>query len=139
MKTLISIPLIILILFTGISVKFATHYCGGYVAATKVSLTGELASCGMECTEKDYPPTETRLFTHCCDDVVTFYAIDSNYTPSFSVIPSSYQYNFQVFSITGGLPAHSLAIIKSLYTSVSPPDALMSTNVELSDICVFRI
>ena len=118
----------------------ATHYCGGNVAALKVSLTGKLASCGMmECSEKGLPLPGTNFTKHCCDDIVTFCGIGSNYTPSFSFLPESYQYNFQVFSIPTGSPAYSIAVLKSLYINVSPPEALMSTSVDLSDICIFRI
>ena len=118
----------------------ATHYCGGNVAALKVSLTGKLAFCGMEeCTEKDYPPMETHLFTHCCDDVVTFYAIDSNYTPSISLLSDFYQQDLQVFAIPLALSVNSYTDLIPLYTSVSPPGAMMFTNVDLSNICVFRI
>jgi len=139
MKRLFSISLVFLMFTTMLHLSIATHYCGGHLAALKVSFAGKLASCGMECAEKDFPLPGTHFITHCCEDVLTFYGINSNYTPSFSVVPSSYQYNFQVFDIPGGLPTHSSAVIKSLYTNVSPPDALMSTNVDLSDICVFRI
>ena len=41
MKNVISIPLALLILFTGINVQIASHYCGGNFAAAKVSLTGK--------------------------------------------------------------------------------------------------
>ena len=118
----------------------ATHYCGGNVAALKVSLNGKLGSCGMVgCTENDYHPGEAHIFTHCCDDVVTFYATDSNYTPSFFVIPDFYQYILQVFYIPDGLPVHSSAGLILLYTNVNLPGVLLSTSVDLSDICVFRI
>lgn len=117
----------------------AMHYCGGKEIASKVSLTGKLANCGMEASEKELPLSGTNFTKHCCDDGVTFCGIDSNYTPSFSVVPASYQYNFQIFGIPAGYPVYSIAVIKSLYTNVSPHGALMSTNVDLSYICVFRI
>jgi len=117
----------------------ATHYCGGKVAASTVSLSGKLASCGMEGTEKDYPLPGTYLDIHCCDDIVTFCGIDSNYVPSFSFVPESYLYNFQVFAITVALSVNSYTGLIPLYTNVSPPDEMMSTSVDLSDICVFRI
>ncbi len=117
----------------------ATHYCGGKVAAFKVSLTGKLASCGMKCMERDYSSTETNLFKHCCEDVVTLYATDNNYAPSFPVITNLYRYNLQVFNIPVGLPVYPSAGLTSIYTNVSPPDAFMSTSLDLSDICIFRI
>lgn len=139
MKKGISISLVLLIIAAMLHLAVATHYCGGKVAASTVSLSGKLASCGMEGTETDYPLPGTHLDKHCCDDVVTFCGTDSNYTPSFSYAPDSFQYKFQVFSIPAGYPVHSIEVLKSLYSNVSPHGALMSTNVDLSNICVFRI
>ena len=119
--------------------SIATHYCGGKIAASKVSLTGKLANCGMESSEKGVPLPGTNFSSHCCDDVVTSCGIDSNYEPSFSFVPESYQYNFQVFALPVGLSVNSISDIIPSYTNVCPPGALMSTNVDLSDICVFRI
>jgi len=117
----------------------ATHYCGGQLAASKVSLTGKLASCGMESCEMKFPLQGTHFANHCCDDFVAFFEIDGNYTPSFSFIPDSYQYNFQILCIPAESPVYSCGVVKSLYTTESPPGVLMSTHVDLSDICVFRI
>ncbi len=35
-------------LASGMKVSIDRHYCGGQLAATKISVTGKLASCGME-------------------------------------------------------------------------------------------
>jgi hypothetical protein len=122
-----------------IHITVAAHYCEGEVAALKISLSGKLASCGMEGPVKEFPLSGTYFTKHCCEDVVTSYGTDSNYTPSFSFIPDSYQYNFQFFSISTGYPVYASAVLKSQYTDASPPGALKSTDVDLSDICVFRI
>lgn len=139
MKKFISISFILLMLAAMLHLAVATHYCGGNVAALKVSLTGKLASCGMEYMEKDCTSPLAHLDKQCCDDVVTFYGVDTNYTPSFSIVTDSHQYNFKVFSIPGGFSINASEVLISLFTSVSPPDELMSTSVDLSDICVFRI
>ena len=139
MKKGVSIAMVLLILTAMLNLSVATHYCGGKLVASKVSLTGKLANCGMEGSEKKLPLSGTNFTSHCCDDIVTYCGINNNYTPSFSFIPDSYQYNFHIFSIPTGASVHSLAVLKSLCTSTRPPGALMSTNVDLSDICVFRI
>lgn len=139
MKRGVSIALILLILTAMLNLSVATHYCGGKIAASKVSLTGKLASCGMAGSEKKLPLSGTSFTTHCCDDIVTYCGTDSNYTPSFSFIPDSYQYNFKFFSIPAGYPVYNPAVLKSQYIDASPPGALISTNVDISDICVFRI
>jgi hypothetical protein len=116
----------------------ATHYCGGFVAATKVSLTGELATCGMENDEKEKLSQET--FTrHCCDDVLTYCTTDNNYAPSFSVFPQLYENNLQKFNASEGVPYLPSPALSSLKINVNPSGVFVSTQVDLSDICVFRI
>ena len=139
MKKFFSISFMLLVLTAMLHLTVATHYCGGNVAALKVSLTGKLASCGMENMEKDCTSPMAHLDNQCCDDVLTLYGIDTNYTPSFSNVLKSYQNNFQVLAIPVALSVNSYSDLIPLYTNVSPPDELMSTSVDLSDICVFRI
>jgi hypothetical protein len=139
MKKVISISLTFLILAAMLHFSVATHYCGGTVAATKVSLSGKLASCGMEGDEKDLSLTGSHFASHCCENVLVFCGINSNYFPSFTYVPESYRHQFQVLNISAGLALPSLACNKSINTSVSPPDAFPSSSVNLSDICIFRI
>ena len=139
MKKGVSISFALLMLLAMLHLTVATHYCGGKVAASTVSLSGKLATCGMECSEKGLPLPGTNFTKHCCDNIVTFCGIDSNYTPSFSFVPESYQYNFQVFAIPVGLSVNSHTDLITLDTNTSPPGVLLSTNVDLSDICIFRI
>jgi hypothetical protein len=143
---------VLLIVKKGISIFFAfvmiatmfhfsvaTHYCGGHIAASTVSLTGKLASCGMEDSQKPLTPPGIYFSKHCCEDVVTSFSTDNNYIPSFFNITATVQFNFQ----TLGLPSESsvslAGVFKLQYSDKSPPGAMMSTNVDLSDICVFRI
>ena len=120
-------------------ITVATHFCGGKVASSKISLSGKLASCGMEGSEKKSPLSGTNFTTHCCNDVVTSCRIDSNYESSFTFVSESDQYNFKVFALPQGLSVNSCADIIPIYTNVSPPGELMPNNVDLSDICVLRI
>jgi hypothetical protein len=139
MKKSISISLSVLMVLGMVHFSVATHYCSEMEATSKVSLSGKLASCGMEETTESCPVSGINLTSHCCDDVVSFYGIDSNYTPSFSVVPEFYQYTFQVFDVPIGLTVASADFVKTSYPSAYPPGVLMSTNVDLCDICVFRI
>jgi hypothetical protein len=139
MKKGISISLSLLMLTAVLHLSVATHYCEGREMATVVSLSGKLASCDMKCSEIELPLTGTNFTKHCCDNVVTFCGVDNNYIPSFSFLPESLQYNFQVLAIPTVLFANSHTGLISLNTSLSPPGALMSTNVDLSNICVYRI
>jgi hypothetical protein len=139
MKRLISIPLILLLTFSGISVTLAKHYCGGYLASSKLSLNGELASCGMEGEGLSHHSTGIHLKTHCCDHVVTSIGIFNKYVPSFSFVHELFQNKIKVFNTPVSLTILSSDVLLSVYTNVIPPGALKSTNVDLSDICVLRI
>jgi hypothetical protein len=139
MKKIISITLTLLILAAVLHFSVATHYCGGTIAATRVSLTGKLATCGMENDKIELPLTGTYYTSHCCDNVVVFCGIYNNYFPSFSFVPESYQNLFKVFSIPAELTFQSIASLKTFYTSVSPPGEPFHNSVELSDICILRI
>lgn len=116
----------------------ATHYCSGKKIASVVSLTGKLASCLMECSEMELTHTGISISKHCCDDIVTFFGIN-NYQPSFSFVKESYQNSFPILTFTGVLSVNTFSDLIPLYTNVSPPGVLISANVDLSEICVFRI
>jgi hypothetical protein len=137
-KKLLSIGFLLLILTAMFNISVATHFCGGKVVASTVSLTGKLASCGMESSEKSTPVSGTSFNSHCCDDFVTYYGTDYNYTLSLSFLPDSYPHNFQLFSIHSSYQVHTPAVFR-LYSDTSPPWALMSTKVDLSAICSYRI
>lgn len=143
---------VLLILKKGISILFAfvmiatmfhfsvaTHYCGGQIAASTISLTGKLASCGMEGSQKQLPPPGIYFSKHCCEDVVISYSTDNNYIPSFFNIPDADQFNFQTLGLHSESTVSLAGVFKLQNSDISPPWALMSTNVDLSDICVFRI
>ena len=139
MKKVFSISLLLLMIAAMLHITVATHYCEGKEVATTVSLTGKLASCGMHCSEEEMPLQGTYFTNHCCEDTITFSGISSNYSPTYFFVSETFQYNFQVLAIPVELSAKSQTDINLLYTNVSPPGVLMSTNVDLSDICVFRI
>ena len=139
MKKLFSISLSLLMIVAMLHISVAMHYCEGKEVATKVSLSGKLASCGMKCSEEEIPLQGTNFTRHCCDNTLTFCGVSSNYSPTYSFVPESYQCNFQVLAIPAEVSVKSQPDNNSFYSNVSPPGALMSTNVDLSDICVFRI
>jgi hypothetical protein len=139
MKKVFSIFLSLLILVAVLHISVAMHYCEGEVVAAKVSLSGKLASCGMTCSKEELPLQGTNYSSHCCDNTITFCGTSSNYSPTYTFVPESYRYNFQVLAIPLELSVKSQPDNNSYYSNVSPPGALMSTNVDLPNICVFRI
>ena len=120
-------------------ISVAMHYCGEKEVATTISITGKLATCGMACSKDEIPLQGTNFTKHCCDDILTYCGISSNYSPTYFYLPEIFQNNFQIFAIPVTLSFNSYIDLIPLYTNVSPPDELMSTNVDLSDICVYRI
>ncbi len=139
MKKGTSISLIILILIGILHISVANHYCGGKIAASKVSSSGLLANCGMERTDMQVPNSGINFTKRCCNDVIISYPIDSYYVPSFCSVPDSYQYKFQLLSVPVLSSFYSISNLKLPDTNVIPPRVLMSTHVDLSEICVFRI
>ena len=139
MKKAVSISLTLLMLIAVLHFSIATHYCGGYVAASKISLSGKLATCGMEDGDFDMPQTGTSYHTHCCDNVLTYFGINNNYFPSFTFIPESYNNDFQVFSIPISLAINSISSFKIINTIVNPPGDSDIKSVDLSAICIYRI
>ena len=141
MKKAFSILTVFLVLAAMLQITVARHYCGGDLAASKVSLSGKLATCGMEGTEESCPLKlpGRHLKSHCCDDVVTIYFTDNIYTHEFSVLPETNRTNNHVLDLPVSLIAYFLDIKPPFYTDLSPPPFPISTSVDLAEICVFRI
>jgi len=139
MKRILSISLSVIMLFALLHISVATHYCGGKIASTSISLSGKLASCGMEDETSDLPASGTRISRHCCDNVLKLYGISGNYFPAFNFVPESYQNNYQVIYLYSELPAGPARYIKTFYANVSPPGESLPNSVELSKICTLLI
>jgi len=139
MKHIISISLSLLILFTGINVKIASHYCGGNFAAAKVSLTGKTASCGME-HQSNEKPAEDTFARHCCDDVIASVTISTNYVPSsFCYITVTGQDVNNTFITQDQLTIVQPVIISAISGSKRPPGGFSPSDVKQQVICIFRI
>jgi hypothetical protein len=139
MKKVISISLTLLMLLALLHFSVATHYCMEKIAASKISFSGGLATCGMENEENQLPQTGSNFTTHCCDNIIVFCGIKGNYFPSFSYIPEPYNNDFQVFSLPSSIAFCPVASFKSINLSVNPPGESTVNNVDLTSICVFRI
>jgi hypothetical protein len=137
-KKFYSISLAFLVLLGGMHITFATHYCGGKIAASKISFSGELASCGMEGTEASCPLAGDHLKSHCCDDEVSLYAIDNTYTSSFTDITDLSQNILQVFNLPESDTFHLISYLNNSFPNVFPPGKIFTSAVSLVDICVFR-
>ena len=139
MKKVLSILTVLLTVASVAHVSVARHYCHGVPVATRVSLTGEHASCGMEESEEECPVHGHNLDRHCCDNTVSFYGIDN------TTISSTYQAPEvpKTFNMLSAAFAH--VVSDNLFTSVSeysdtgPPPSFAYPAVDLPVICQFRL
>ncbi|HEY5510829.1 MAG TPA: hypothetical protein VIK10_07360, partial [Prolixibacteraceae bacterium] len=112
MKKLLSILFAFLILLSLMHITIATHHCGSADETfEKVSVTGELASCGMEGLVDECSSPGIHLKKHCCEDKVSALAVDQNYAPSFSNFTTFAQHILQVYIIPVSSEVHSLTSI----------------------------
>jgi hypothetical protein len=139
MKKFLTIPLALLILFSGMHFTVATHYCGGKIAATKLSFSGKEASCGMISDHRSNNSTETQVSSKCCDNEVAVYKIGSDYCPSSFHVKDITQNILQEFQVPEGFSFHSTIALLTHHANVSPPDCFPANAVSIADICVFRI
>jgi hypothetical protein len=137
MRKILSIPLFVLILFSGITVNFSIHYCGGSVAATKVSLNGELATCGMESNNNDKSKGD-RYTNHCCEDITASYSLSCNYIPSFHFDTNLFQQNNFAIGIPVRNTIQDLLNISS-YETIRPPGTYTPNSVDRQVLCIFLI
>jgi hypothetical protein len=138
MKSVLSISLSVLILFSGINIRYAAHYCGGNVVATKISLSGELATCGMEPGEANNSSSVT-IKTHCCEDITSQFTINNTYVASLSTtdLPGQKIIDNGFFSldhlIIRGYP------LINFFNDIRPPGNIHSITDLASVLCTFRI
>lgn len=126
-------------LLSGLQLTISRHYCGGELADSKVSLVGHVASCGMEGKANNCIQPGNHVKSSCCNNKVSLYSVDHNYSPSFTEFKVFAQTVLQVFVIPENITFHSLTSFSNLYTDASPPGFLAANAVSLTKICVFRI
>ncbi len=138
MKKFLAISFALLILLSGMHFTIATHYCGGHIAATKLSFSGKVATCGM-ISDKPDNSAETRFSRHCCEDEVEVYKINTDYSPSSFNAKSITQSILHEFYIPGGFSFHSSFPLLINPPNASPPGCYLANAVSMADICIFRI
>lgn len=138
MKKLFSIPFALLILLAGMHLSISTHICGKEVAAVKWSFSGKEATCGME-TDAQTCPKPAGIHSNCCHNEIAVYSVDNNYVPSSLEFKKVINTLLLVFFIPADLTSHSFIASSTVSTNVSPPDQALTSDVNLADICVFRI
>lgn len=139
MKKCLSIPMVFLTMIAMLNLSVTTHYCMGEAVASRISFSGQITSCEMIACDEGSPVSGDFMKALCCENVVTFCNVDKNFTPSYSLINETYIENSQVLSFPLQILFSLNTNLKTSYCDSGPPGVLLSTNVDLSDICVFRI
>lgn len=139
MKKLFSISFALLMLLSGLQLTISRHYCGGELADSKVSVLGHLASCGMEGETDECAQPGNHMESSCCNNKISVYAVDHNYSPSFFEFKTFSLTVLQVFTIPENIAFNSLTSLSCINTNVGPPVSLLVHAVSLPKICVFRI
>lgn len=134
MKKMFSILFAVLILFSGLTVNLAVHYCRGMEASKKLTLSGSLPGCGME----SHQSSKGLHNPSCCSNVVKSYTFSNTFFSS-SVSPETAKVQIQHAMVTAEAftfdqPAAELRLLNN-----RPPGVFMAQDVELDFICIFRI
>lgn len=117
----------------------ATHYCGGKLAASKVSFSGELASCDMEGLVDECFTPGNHLNLNCCNNKVSAFAVEHFYAPSFTEITTFAQHILQFFTVPAYHEGQSPIATNLISTDAGPPGNILVSAVSLPKICVFII
>lgn len=83
MKKTLSIFLVILLLFTNVSLTFAIHYCGGKAVKSSISFEHDELSCGMTKMDDekcDNKSTQNLTKKRCCENKYINLAVDEDYS-----------------------------------------------------------
>jgi hypothetical protein len=139
MKKWASIFIALLILLAGMHITVAAHFCGGEIAATRLSISGIPASCGMESDNNIPHADDVLLKILCCENEYTVYRVGDDYSPS--------EFNFKLVKLNSDLhPMTSFVsaplscfISPNIHTNYSPPHNLSVHAVRITEICVFRL
>lgn len=137
MKKYIVIIIALLLLVSKMHLSMATHICGGKVAATKWSLSGKTATCGMT-EQKQACTNHQNVTSSCCKDIISSYEVDTTYEKSSTSISNPIK-AVPVFYNPLVCRYISPQGLSSLSHFLPPPNPLSTSRVSLSKICVFRI
>jgi hypothetical protein len=137
MKKVLTILFAAFILVSGMQVSIDHHYCGGSLAGTRISVTGKLASCGMEESGSSCPDHPV-IDKKCCEDQLSFYSISGNYYPEYFKLIYPTSERGTIYLHTGNVISDS-SYNPDLINRVFPPGDSFKPRLTQSGICVFRI
>ncbi len=139
MKKLLSITFALLILLSGLHITVATHFCGEELLVAKVSVSGELANCGMENGSLPCSAPVKIGATSCCKDKVSALLVDSNYAPSYTLSAKIKPLLVKDYYFQAPLESNFKQSVNLTSSNNSPPRHCCVSAVSLPTICVFLI
>jgi hypothetical protein len=139
MRKGVSILFALVMMISSAHLTIATHYCGGEVAARKISLSGKLATCGMEDSKESCPSSGILLKKHCCENNVVTIGIANNFTAPVSIQKADNQNIQDLSSFPLNHFYHFISGFNQSFTNIHPPGGFSATSVDLNNICAFRI
>jgi len=116
----------------------AKHYCGGYLAATLVSLDGELASCGME-NHSGTDLADVSISRNCCEDITSTYGIDNDFVPEYVNIEQPFPNAAYNLIVPGNITKGNITLPEISNYNITPPGDFEPYSTDLQVLCVFRI
>jgi hypothetical protein len=137
MKKSITILIAGVLLAFGMQVSVDRHYCGGTLADVKISVTGKMASCGMEQIQplcQNYPVIDKK----CCEDHIVFYSITSKYFPEFFKLTHPIRAKNIIATLSSNFITAGSYNTDLMSRVLHPGDNLRSRLTQ-PGICIFRI
>lgn len=139
MRKGLSILFALVMMISSAHLTIATHYCGGEVAARKISLSGKLATCGMEDSRESCPSSGILLKKHCCENSIVTIGIANNFTAPVSLENENAQNIQNHFYLPVNYSNNYISEFNNFFTNIHPPGGVSASAVDLNNICAFRI
>ena len=117
----------------------ARHYCGGKVAGRVISLSGKLATCGMETTKEKPAPAEQQVRSHCCENKISTIGIVNIFTAPVLVQNDKLNFGQDLSFTHENKFNYNILAFNNLFTNVHPPGWSSASAVDLNSICVSRV
>jgi hypothetical protein len=137
MKRALIILISAVFIASGFQVSIDKHYCGGSLFATKISLTGEKASCGME-QSNSICNSHSAVNAKCCEDLISSFSLNNNFFPEYyhldKPFPEIHVFSFQKINLSESYFSNTYN-----YNRIFPPGENLINRPGQSEICVFRI
>jgi hypothetical protein len=134
-----SILFALVMIVSSAHLTIATHYCGGKVAGRVISLSGKLATCGMERTGEICPSLGNRIATHCCDNKVLTIGIVNLFTSPLLIQKENTSSNVDAFYLPVNQFFRYISDFNYAITNIHPPGGFSIFEVDLNEICAYRI